>query len=131
MENKHTILVVEDDEDISRALKARLSHEGYNVAVAKDAISAVSIARQVEPTVALLDINMPGGDGFEVVRRIDRIAPGGMVRKVFMTASKDPELRQKALDAGATAFVEKPFTAETLLEAINQAINAEPPELFE
>lgn len=80
--------------------------------------------------VALLDINMPGGDGFEVAKRIDRIAPGGMVRKVFITASKDPTLRQKAIDSGA-AFVEKPFTAEVLLEAIRNAFHEKPPALFE
>lgn len=132
MGNGQTILVVEDDDNISRALKARLTHEGYQVAIAKDAVSAVSVARQAEPAVALLDINMPGGDGFEVAKRIDRLGIGDGVKKVFITASKDPTLRQKAMDAGATAFVEKPFTADALLAAIDEALNVEePPELFE
>lgn len=131
MSSGQTILVVEDDDHISMALKARLTHEGYDVAIAKDAVTAVTVARQVEPDVALLDINMPGGDGFDVAKRIDRIAPSGMVRKIFITASKDPALRQKAMDCGAVAFVEKPFTAEALLAAITEAMQEEPPALFE
>ena len=131
MSSGNTILVVEDDDHISMALKARLQHEGYDVAIAKDAVTAVTVARQSEPKVALLDINMPGGDGFDVAKRIDRIAPGGMVRKVFITASKDPSLRQKAMDCGAVAFVEKPFTADALLAAIREAMQEEPPALFE
>ena len=123
------ILVVEDDKDIAHALQARLVHEGYEVFVAQDAVSAVSVARKAEPDVALLDINMPGGSGFDVARRIDRTQAG--VSKIFITASKEPGLRQQAIDAGASAFVEKPFTAEALREAIQSATNNEPPELFQ
>ena len=118
-----------DDKDIAHALQARLVHEGYEVFLAQDAVSAVSVARKAEPDVALLDINMPGGSGFDVARRIDRTQAG--VSKIFITASKEPGLRQQAIDAGASAFVEKPFTAEALREAIKSATNSEPPELFQ
>lgn len=131
MSSGKTVLVVEDDDNIAQALKARLVHEGFEVAIAKDAVTAVTVARQAQPAVALLDINMPGGDGFEVAKRIDRIAPGGHVAKVFMTASKNPSLRQKAIEMGANAFVEKPFSAEALLDAIREAMHEEPPALFE
>lgn len=123
------ILIVEDDQAIAMALKARLAHEGYEVHVAHDAISAVSVTRTANPDLALLDINMPGGTGFDVARRIDRTKAG--VRKVFITASKEPGLRQQAIDVGASAFVEKPFTAEALKQAIESAMDPELPELFE
>jgi DNA-binding response OmpR family regulator len=123
------ILIVEDDKDIAHALQARLVHEGYEVFVAQDAISAISVAREASPNVALLDINMPGGSGFDVARRIDRSHAG--VSKIFITASKEPGLRQQAIDAGASAFVEKPFTAQALREAIETATSNEPPELFQ
>ena len=123
------ILVVEDDTTIAQALKIRLMHEGYDVVVAHDAITAVNVARDSGPDVALLDINMPGGTGFVVAERIDRALPG--VSKVFITASKEPGLRQQAMDAGASAFVEKPFTSEDLKTAIDAALSPEPPELFQ
>jgi DNA-binding response OmpR family regulator len=123
------VLVVEDDNAIAQALKARLMHEGYDVYLAQDAVSAVSVAREASPAVALLDINMPGGTGFDVARRIDRTISG--VSKIFITASKEPGLRQQAMDVGASAFVEKPFTAEDLKQAIEAAVNPEPPEIFQ
>jgi DNA-binding response OmpR family regulator len=123
------ILVVEDDKDIGRALQARLVHEGYEVFLAQDAVSAISVARKSDPDIALLDINMPGGTGFDVARRIDLTNQG--VAKIFITASKEPGLRQQAIDAGASAFVEKPFTAEALRAAIDSAKGSEPPELFQ
>ncbi len=127
------VLIVEDDETIARALAARLTHEGYAVSVARDAVTAASAARKTPPDVALLDITMPAGDGFDVARRIDRMAPGGAVPKIFITASKEPGLRKKAVEAGASAFVEKPFTADVLLAAIEEATApAKPlPDVFE
>lgn len=126
------ILVVEDDERIAQALTARLKHEGYEVSLAMDAVTAVSTARRTSPDVALLDITMPGGDGFDVARRIDMVLPGGPVPKVFITASKEPGLRKRAAEAGAVAFVEKPFTAEELRAALERAVRpAEPPALFD
>jgi len=126
----HRIMVVEDDDSVCQALKVRLIHEGYEVSVAHDAISAVSTARREKPDVALLDINLPGGSGFEVARRLDLVMGGTGLKMVFITASKEPGLRQKAMSVGAAAFVEKPFTAEALLSAIDEALASDPPEMF-
>ena len=123
------VLVVEDDAAIAQALKARLTHEGYDVYIAQDAVTAVSVARDANPDVALLDINMPGGSGFDVAKRIDRTMTG--VSKIFITASKEPGLRQQAMDVGASAFVEKPFTSEDLKRAIENALSPEPPDVFQ
>ena len=124
------IMVVEDDETVCEALSARLMHEGYEVSAAKDAISAVSTARREHPEVAVVDINLPGGNGFDVVRRLARVMSGSGLKIVFMTASKKPGLRQKAMSAGAAAFVEKPFTAQALLSAIDEALASDPPDMF-
>jgi len=124
------IMVVEDDDNVCEALSARLSHEGYEVSVAKDAVRAVATARREKPEVVLVDINLPGGDGFEVVRRLDLVMSGTGLKIVFITASKKPGLRQKAMSVGATAFLEKPFTAAGLLSAIDEAFASHPPEMF-
>lgn len=126
------ILLVEDDPRIGQALMARLKHEGYEVYLAKDAITAVSEARKTSPDVAILDISLPGGDGFDVARRIDVVLPNGRVPKIFITASKEPGLRKLALEAGGVAFIEKPFTSRDLRAALELAITpAEPPAVFD
>jgi DNA-binding response OmpR family regulator len=63
------ILVVEDDDALALALRARLVHEGYEVYITKDTISALAVARGSKPEVALLDVNLPAGSGFDVARR--------------------------------------------------------------
>lgn len=123
-------MVVEDDDNVCQALRTRLIHEGFEVSVARDAISAVSTARREKPNVALVDINLPGGSGFEVVRRLGLVMSGTGLKIVFITASKKPGLRQKAMSVGAAAFIEKPFTAEALLSAIDEALATDSPEMF-
>ena len=124
------IMVVEDDENVCEALSTRLIHEGYEVSVATDAIRAVSTARREKPDVVLVDINLPGGDGFDVVRRLDLVTSGAGPKIIFITASKQPGLRQKAISVGADGFLEKPFTAEGLLGAIDDALASDPVEEF-
>lgn len=118
------ILVVEDENAVALALRARLSHEGYDVFVAKDSVSALAIARESHPHVALLDINLPADCGFEIARLLDENTRG--IAKIFITGSKEPGLRQQALDLGASAFIEKPFTALDLKQAISTALDASP-----
>jgi DNA-binding response OmpR family regulator len=64
------ILLIDDDEDVVHALNVRLRSKGYQVAVAGDAIAAVSTARKEKPDLIVLDIGLPGGDGFLVMQRI-------------------------------------------------------------
>lgn len=111
------ILVVDDDGPILAALKLRLEHAGYSVMVARDSSSACVQAKRSMPDIALLDINMPGGDGFELARTLDRLAPQ-RVKKVFITASKKPGLRDKALQCGAVELIEKPFSADQLFDVL-------------
>ena len=92
------VLVVEDDKAVAQAMLARLAHEGYEVFVAGDAVSALSVARNSRPDVALLDINLPAGSGFDVARRLDNTV--SRVAKIFITGSKEPGLREQAIAAG-------------------------------
>ncbi len=117
-----TVLVVDDDGPILAALQLRLQHVGYNVVVAKDSASACVKARNETPDVALLDINLPGSDGFQLSDQLDRLSEK-KIPKVFITASKRPEFRQEAQKRGAVQFIEKPFTADRLFDALQQAID--------
>jgi DNA-binding response OmpR family regulator len=116
-----TILVVEDDERLALAISLRMKAAGFETAVAVDAPSAVRCATQIEPDAVVLDISLPGGDGFLVAERIQAHThkPTAIV---FLTASKLPGLRERAKELGAAGFLEKPYKPEVLLDLISQAV---------
>ena len=116
------ILVVEDDRRIVTALKIRLQAEGYEVAAAYDAALAMSRAVEFEPDLVLLDISMPGGNGFMVAERLQNSAVTAGVPMIFLTASKKPGLLEQAMQLGAAQFIEKPYHAADLLAAIEAAL---------
>lgn len=120
-----TILLVEDDKEITFSVGTRLRAMDYEVVSALDAIGAISQARRAQPDVAVIDINLPGGDGFVVAKRLKALMETSMMPLIFMTASKDPGLRKRSEELGAIAFLEKPFDAKHLVRAIEQALYTE------
>ena len=112
-------LLVDDDIPILRALDARLSHSGYEVDAMRDASSALSQAAQCPPDVAVLDINMPGLDGFQMAEQMRIQHPD--CRLFFITAGADENVRAKAASYGA-ALHEKPFNSEELLSDLQAAL---------
>ena len=115
------ILVVEDDKKISMSLKIRLRSAGYQVLQAFDTVVGTSMARKHQPDVILLDISMPGGDGFDIAERV-RDTIGSEAAIIFVTAHKEPEFRERALKLGATGFFEKPYDSDALLKTIAAAV---------
>lgn len=116
----HSVLVVEDDKKISMALTMRLTSMGYEVDSAPDAFYAMNVAIKCKPEVVLLDINLPGGDGFVVADRMRASAELAGTPIIFITASKDPKMRIRAGQYNASRFLEKPFQAGQLTDAIDQ-----------
>ena len=119
---KYKILLVEDDEKILKALSIRLKSQGYDVVVAFDAVMATAQAMQHHPDIILLDISMPGGTGFTVAERLKDSTLTTDIPVIFLTASKEPGLRERAKELGAIGFLEKPFEAQELLALIQQAL---------
>ena len=109
------VLIVDDDAPILRALQARLKHAGYDVTTARDGTTALISASDPKPKVAVLDINMPGLDGFSVAQKLRDALPD--IGLIFLTASKAPDVRSRA-DAFGAAFIEKPFDSKHLMEKI-------------
>lgn len=112
------VLIVEDDADVRRALAIRLKAAGYEVTTAADDASAIAAARDVPPDLILLDLGLPGGDGYAVMGRIRRIGRLSRIPIVVLSA-RDPrteEPRSKA--AGAVAFLSKPADPAHLLRVI-------------
>lgn len=113
------ILIVEDDHKIAKALEIRLKASGYNASVAHDAIAGASQARAIKPDLILLDISMPGGNGFQLAETIHHMPETNGTPIIFMTASKQPGLLQKVMELGAIGLFEKPFDTDQLLSAID------------
>jgi DNA-binding response OmpR family regulator len=122
---QQTILIVEDDKDIARSLTIRLKAAGYEVVNAFDAVLAMSAATKHRPDLAVLDVNMPGGDGFAVGQRLIDSATTAGVQLIYITASRRPGLREKAAELGAVGFFEKPYDASELVAAIDSALKSE------
>jgi len=117
-----TVLLVEDDKKITLAIGIRLKAMGYEVASAADAVGAVAQARKSKPDVVLIDINLPGGDGFMVAERLQNLLQTSSTPLIFITASKQAGLKDRAKELGAVAFLEKPFDATQLADAIEMSL---------
>jgi CheY-like chemotaxis protein len=111
------ILVVEDNRDGREALRMLLRMWGYEVEAAEDGRQAVQKAMAVRPEVALIDIGLPGLDGYEVARRV-RSLLGRDVFLVAITGYGEPHDRRRALEAGFDAHLVKPLAPESLRELL-------------
>jgi CheY-like chemotaxis protein len=118
---KH-ILFVDDDALLRRLVHDMLEHEGYNVSLASSGPEGLASARGQSPDLFLLDLMMPGMDGFEVCREIRRDHRLSAIPVVMLTAMNSSDVNKKALAAGADMCVSKPFRPDTLLNAVNIAI---------
>jgi len=119
---KNKILIIEDDEDMLRGLNVRLRASDYETASAADAVMAMTIARKVEPDLILLDLGLPGGDGFVVLDRLKK-SDSLASTPVIVVSARDPKTNEKrALDAGVEAFFQKPVDNEQLMSAILRAL---------
>ena len=118
-----TILVVEDDRKIAMTVCVRMQSLGYEVVQAFDAAMAPVQAEKANPDLVMLDVSRPGGDGFKIFERLRNLTQTASTPIIFMTESTLPEMRQKAEAMGATAFLEKPFGAVELVDAVETVLN--------
>jgi|SRR5579884_4151256 len=107
------VLVVEDHDDGREALRLLLTLFGHHVEVARDGVEGVEAALRLRPEVALIDLNMPRLDGYEVARRL-RAAFGAEVVLVACTAYDHAEARRKVAEAGFDAHLVKPLNLDDL-----------------
>src|SRR6266850_1042256 len=112
------ILLVEDNVDAREMLRAQLAQEGHDVHAAADGPTGVEMAAAVRPDVVLIDIGLPGFDGYEVARRIRVSAWGKSMLLVALTGYGQADDRRRALDAGCDLHVTKPVFPERLAEII-------------
>jgi two-component system sensor histidine kinase/response regulator len=116
------ILVVDDQPANLRVVGALLTRNGYDVAVASTGPEALQKALQQVPDLLLLDMMMPGMDGFALLAEIRRHDVLQAMPVVFLTAAQDRDLLLRAFDAGAVDYVTKPFMPEELMARVNAHI---------
>lgn len=109
------ILVIEDEQRIADFLKRGLTYEGYQVEVKLDGESGLKAARDTPPDLVILDVMLPGLDGWEVCRRL---RAGGSVSILMLTAKDAVTDRVKGFEAGADDYVVKPFAFEELIARV-------------
>ena len=115
LQKTHTILVIDDEPDMLQLLERILTSEGYRVIPAADGNYGLTLVRGTRPDLILLDIMMPGLNGFMV---LDSIRKYSDVPVIMVTAKRETEALQKALDLGADDYVEKPFRPGELLARV-------------
>ncbi len=111
------ILVIDDDPAVTSLLKRGLSYEGFAVATATSGAEGLAIAREHPSDLVILDVMMPGLNGFEVLQRLR--AGDGRLPVLMLTASDAPADQVQGLESGADDYVMKPFTFEVLLARIH------------
>jgi CheY-like chemotaxis protein len=117
-----TILVVEDYEDTSLAMRLALEHKGYHILEAADGAQAVRVAESVRPDVVLMDLNLPVLDGFGAAEQIRANPELKEMVIVAVTAHHDADLRARAVASGCNAFITKPIDFEWLGDLITNLL---------
>ncbi|MHC1745479.1 MAG: two-component system response regulator [Syntrophobacteraceae bacterium] len=120
-----TILLVDDAEENLDILVAALG-DTVDLTVANDGESALEILGQEIPDLILLDIEMPGMDGFEVFRRLKESPATAGIPVVFLSAHSDEAVMARTLAMGAADFIAKPFEAAEVLARIAAVLRAVP-----
>lgn len=122
------ILIVDDDADFRDITRISLSKKGYKVLEARSGREAMQLARKEQPDLILLDILMPGLDGYETCRQIKTNPATRHIAIIVLTALGDPLARYKAQKAGADDYVAKPVTTDELHEQVKRLLHRQ--ELF-
>lgn len=120
------ILLVEDNEDNREALTRRLQRRGFELVVAGDGLTAVTMAGTARPDVILMDMNLPELDGWEATRRIKAAAETAAVPVIALTAHALSGDREKALAAGCIDYHTKPVEFPRLLAQIEAILQGRP-----
>ena len=116
------ILIVDDDPDLRQALRLRLRANHYETVSASDGYSAIAQAYKEHPNLIILDLGLPAGDGFVVLRRLRDDDKLSEIPVVVVTARDPQTAEQRALHAGAAAFFQKPVDNAELLEVIRATL---------
>jgi DNA-binding response OmpR family regulator len=117
------VLVADDDEDILLLVTTRLKRDGFEIVQASDGDQALAVARERRPALAVLDIGMPGLDGVEVLEQIRADDDLRAMKVLLLTAKAQESDVRRGFDAGADAYVKKPFSPADLSARVRELLS--------
>lgn len=112
------ILIIDDDQAITVAMSIRLRAAGHQVILASTGEAGLVEADIHRPDVIILDIRMPGIDGYQVCQRLKSTPELGDIPVIFVSANATETTRQKAFEVGGSGFISKPYEPKDVLDAI-------------
>ena len=119
---KKKILIVDDTPAVVRLLSERLKHEGYEIYSANDGLLGIKRAKEVNPDVILLDLQMPAGGGVHTFEKLKASVYTSAIPAIFITAFQQKEVKQLIMEMGADGFIPKPINFSELLKMLNKLI---------
>lgn len=119
-----TVLVIDDDSLMTDLIKEILSDDGHEVHIANDGHTGVSMAEQLVPDLVLMDIAMPGLDGYEATKMIKKIPALSTIPIVFLTGRSAAEDAGRAFANGGATYVQKPFTCQQIKDLVRLALTS-------
>ncbi len=117
-----SILVIDDEDMIRSLLRLTLVREGYDVLEAETGEEGITIGRQQSPDLVLLDVMMPGMDGFAVCEQIRQDPLLAAIPVIMLSALKDPQSKRESQRVGATDYLTKPWATDVLLWRVAEAL---------
>jgi DNA-binding response OmpR family regulator len=117
-----TILIVDDDPDIREGMHVRLKYSGYDTCFADDAVSGIAMARKERPDLIVLDLGLPEGGGFLVIERLKGDTASDVIPIIVVSARDARANQERAIRAGATAYLQKPVNNVEFLAVIRKAL---------
>jgi|APSaa5957512622_1039677.scaffolds.fasta_scaffold70783_2 CheY-like chemotaxis protein len=117
------ILIIDDEPDLLEVMRGRLESEGYEVITSSDGSNGIEKAKSHLPDLIIIDVMMPGIDGFEVLEKIKEYDETKRIPVlIFSSGSEEEVLAKKALSLGAAGYIVKPFKTDALLFTVNKFI---------
>lgn len=121
---KETILLIEDSEFNIKLVEAVLKPHGYRLLVARDGETGITLTKSAKPDLILMDLLLPGIDGYEATRRLRADPETQDITIVALTASTTPEQRQQVVTVGCDGYIAKPFDTRAFPKQIREFLNA-------
>lgn len=118
------ILIIEDDQNLLEGLQLLFQIAGHQAIGTWNGLIGLDLIRSERPDLILTNYQMPGADGFEVLRAVRNDRSLRDLPVIFLTADHKPSVRSRALDAGANAFITKPFSTESLSATVAELLGA-------
>lgn len=116
------ILIADDEPDVVKMLGMRLKSYGYDVIAVYDGVMAVKLAHEEKPDLIILDIKMPGLDGYTVFENLKKSTHTNLTPIMFISALPPWQVEEKAAEIGADDFIPKPYDPEKVLEKVKKLI---------